>query len=89
MSIVIVATLTRPDIGRRAPVRWRRRPWPLPEAGSADAVRYAKGVVNGHRAGGVVANENGSLDAEHVKHVEHGPELVNVVCPAESPGWAR
>jgi hypothetical protein len=30
-----------------------------------------------------VANENGSLDADRV---EHGPELVNVVCPAERTG---
>ena len=51
----------------------------------ADASWRGQGVVDGHRAGGVVPGQDGGLDAELV---EHGPELMNMnmVGPVERPG---
>ena len=44
----------------------------------ADAIWRGQGVVDGYRAGGVVADQDGGLDAELV---EHSPELMEVA------GW--
>ena len=41
----------------------------------AGAARRGQGVVDSHRARGVVADEDGGLDAELV---EHSPELMEV-----------